>query len=511
MRAAQYVSLMIALSICQVGWADVHLPANAQALSQDRQILHVLNRLGYGPTPESVAHVKKIGVAAYIDEQLHPSTIIENSALEKFLAEKTTLDTTPAELIRLSKRFERAAMDGQALSAEDVINQRKQFSKSILQDAQSARLARGILSNRQLESVMMDFWFNHFNVNFYAGVNILLMADYDHRVIRPYVFGLFSDLLKSTAHSLAMGNYLNNRENSKVFTNAKGKQFGMNENYAREVMELHTLGVNGGYTQKDVIELARILTGWSYDTRGVNPSVADDLFMFRKDLHDTGDKNLLGVHVVNQGEQEGIQALDLLASKQATALNISKKIAQYFVSDQPSATLIKAMANAYMSTQGDIGRVLEVLFSSDDFWAKKNIGQRFKTPYQYVVSSVRVSGIQPINYQPLISVLGQMSMPIYGYATPDGYKTSQSAWLSSAALATRLDYASWFSRAKVPLLYTDPLTATPLQKQSNTPRFDYMNKILDPIISSNTKKILNQAPASQKLMLLLSSPDFMYD
>ncbi len=152
-----------------------------------------------------------------------------------------------------------------------------------------------------------------------------------------------------------------------------------------------------------------------------------------------------------------------------------------------------------------------MLFSSDDFWAKKNIGQRFKTPYQYVVSSVRVSGIQPINYQPLISVLGQMSMPIYGYATPDGYKTSQSAWLSSAALATRLDYASWFSRAKVPLLYTDPLTATPLQKQSNTPRFDYMNKILDPIISSNTKKILTQAPDSQKLMLLLSSPDFMYD
>jgi len=307
------------------------------------------------------------------------------------------------------------------------------------------RLARDIYSNAQLHEVMTDFWLNHFNVFLHKNDETpYYLVSYERDTIRPHALGKFEDLLEATAHSPAMLLYLDNASSmgpdsiaaERAARNGKNTRDGINENYARELMELHTLGVNGGYTQKDVIQVARVFTGWTVDRpqRGGG-------FVFNENRHEPGTKLVLGVKIKDHGEREGEEVLHLLATRPATAHFISHELAERFVSDDPPASLVDRMAQSYMKSDGDISAVLRTLFHSPEFWATDDYRAKVKTPLEYVVSAVRASNAQIENLRPLVNALQGMGMPIYGSVPPTGYSWQASAWVSSGALVNRMNFA----------------------------------------------------------------------
>jgi len=314
------------------------------------------------------------------------------------------------------------------------------------------RLTRDIYSNAQLQEVMTDFWLNHFNV--YLRKNEMMpyyLVSYQRDVIRPHALGKFEDLLEAVAHSPAMLIYLDNAESIgpdslaaerakfAAFrrTNAKAKApEGLNENYARELMELHTLGVNGGYTQADVIQVARVLTGWTVD----RPFMGGD-FTFNPNRHEPGTKKVMGKKIKDGGEKEGIELLHMLAASPATAHFLSTELAIRFVGDNPPPTLVNRMAKAYLSSGGDIPTVLRTLFRSPEFWSTSDDNAKVKTPLEFVVSAVRASNADVENFEPLINTLRQMGMPLYGCIPPSGYAWDAQTWVSTGALVDRMNFA----------------------------------------------------------------------
>ncbi|HWJ93955.1 MAG TPA: DUF1800 domain-containing protein, partial [Telluria sp.] len=303
----------------------------------------------------------------------------------------------------------------------------------------------------------LDFWFNHFNVFAGKGIDRALVASYERDAIRPFALGAFRDLLGATAKHPAMLFYLDNfLSTSPTFAQARAR--GLNENYARELMELHTLGVDGGYTQKDVTELARMLTGWTFDQRRLVRE--NETFRFDPKRHDNGAKTWLGREVAGAGQREGEMALDVLAVHPATARHISYKLAQYFVSDAPPQALVERIARTWQESRGDIRLVLRTLFTSDEFMAPAVVGAKFKTPYQFVVSAVRASGTPVRNVAPLVGTLAQLGMPLYGCQTPDGYKNTQDAWLNPDALTRRITFATALGSGRLPL-GAQPVDAAP--------------------------------------------------
>jgi uncharacterized protein (DUF1800 family) len=336
-----------------------------------------------------------------------------------------------------------------------------------------AKLLRAFYSDRQLEEVMTDFWYNHFNVFINKGPDRYMITSYERDVIRPHVLGKFKDLLVATAKSPAMLFYLDNWESvgphsqQAVFGNQRGhvrrgpfgmiyqvpprpqqnknRPSGLNENYAREIMELHTLGVDGGYTQRDVTELAKVLTGWSIDQpqRGGG-------FKFNDRAHEPGNKFVLGHKIGDHGESEGMEMLDILSHHPSTAKFISKKLALRFVSDHPPQSLIDRMADTFLQKDGDIRDVLRTMFTSPEFWAADAYRAKVKTPLEFVASSVRASGVQVQNAQPLVQFLNRMGMPLYGMQPPTGYSTKAETWVNSAALLTRMNFALQLATGKLP-------------------------------------------------------------
>jgi uncharacterized protein (DUF1800 family) len=328
-------------------------------------------------------------------------------------------------------------------------------------ELQESKLLRAIYSERQLDEVMTDFWFNHFNVFLGKGADRYLVTSYERDVIRPHALGKFKDLLRATADSPAMLFYLDNWQsvgpNSEVASgsprangrggrfaarrrqkqsNGKQRRSGLNENYARELMELHTLGVNGGYTQKDVTEVARVFTGWTLKEprRGGG-------YDFNARMHEPGDKIVLGHKIKEHGEDEGKQVLDLLAHHPATARFISTKLAMRFVSDTPPQSLVDRMAKTFLAKDGDIREVLRTMFASPEFWAPEAQHAKVKTPLEFVVSAVRASGADVKDALPLATTLNRMGMPLYGAQPPTGYPMKADAWVNSAALLNRLNFA----------------------------------------------------------------------
>ncbi len=299
---------------------------------------------------------------------------------------------------------------------------------------------------------MTEFWFNHFNV--FEGKEWVRYwnGEYEKNAIRPNALGNFRQLLGAVAHHPAMLYYLDNWLSSGVNTpQAKGRFKGLNENYARELMELHTLGVNGGYTQADVIALARILSGWTIDARDMKEGYGDASFIFNPRRHDMGEKQFLGKTIYPSGQQEGETALDMLARHPAAARFISTKLVQYFVSDQPDPQLVNQLAERFLASDGNIKAVLRVLFDSPQFWARKNYQSQFKTPYQYVVSSLRATATPVINGKPVTGTLYQFGMPLYNWLTPEGYKYSEDAWLNPDALLRRINFVNGLSNGKSPI------------------------------------------------------------
>lgn len=495
---------------------------DAAPLSETARVLHVLNRLGYGPRPGDIERVKAMGVEHYIDMQLSPDSIPLPKHLKDRLASLETLEMTPVQLFleyrpvldrRGNKRPDREAVKAQRERARIVMTQ-----------AGQARLLRAIDSPAQLEEVMTDFWYNHFNVFAGKGLDYLWAGAYEQAAIRPYALGRFRDLLGATAHHPAMLFYLDNWQNTAPGSpGARGKFQGLNENYARELMELHTLGVEGGYTQQDVIALARILTGWGIRRRD-SADGGEYGFHFDAKRHDFSDKIFLGHAIKGSGRDEGEQALDILAAAPATAHHISYQLAQYFVADNPDPALVDALAKRFSETGGDIRAVLKTLFDSAAFRQSESVGNKFKTPYEYVVSAIRATGQPVSNVRPLSGMLIQLGEPLYACQTPDGYKSTQDAWLNPDAMMRRLSFVTALASGRLPL-------AAPMDENDARPRrllggaavrVDETTSGSSPAVaavrltatlgnafSKQTIAAVAAAPEQLRASLILGSPEFM--
>src|SRR5512146_1816940 len=387
-------------------------------------------------------------------------------------------------LVRVLRSDERMQLlDGMSPKQKETLLALANPQAVIPSELMQAKLERAVYSERQLDEVMTDFWFNHFNVFIGKGPDRYLITSYERDVIRPHALGKFKDLLMATAQSPAMLFYLDNWQsvgpNSQAALNrdrmangemperfgrrgrfarpltqqqqdrlkqaAQKAPKGLNENYAREVMELHTLGVNGGYTQKDVTDLAKILTGWTIQQprRGGG-------FQFNERVHEPGTKYFLGQKFKEDGEKEGEKALEMLASNPATARFISRKLAMRFVSDNPPDALVDRMADTFKKTDGNIKEVLLTMFKSQEFWAPEAYRAKVKTPLEFMASSLRATGANIQFAGPLVQELNKMGMPLYGAQPPTGYSMKAETWVNSAALLARMNFALALGTGRLP-------------------------------------------------------------
>jgi uncharacterized protein (DUF1800 family) len=480
------------VAMCLLIGLPAMLAAGGEAVP-DRRIMHALNRLAFGPTLEDFRHVKTVGIERYIAEQLDPDAIPEPTELRARLAPLDTLRLSPVQLRQMYGPLR--SLRGFKPNPELEKAQRERV-RLILQDASEARILRAILSPRQLYEVMVDFWFNHFNVFSGKGLDDVWIGNYEERAIRPFALGRFRDLLFAATKHPAMLVYLDNTLSTAPGSRgARGNQRGLNENFAREVMELHTLGVDGGYTQEDVITLARVFTGW-----GINPPDArvfpEYAAVFEGSRHDYSAKVFLGHQLQSRGKAEGEEALDILARSPATAHHISFELAQYFVADEPSSGLVAQLAERFLQSGGDIREVLKTLFASDEFW--DSYGRKYRTPYQFVISAVRAAGVPVGDVRPLLAAMDQLGMPLYGCLTPDGYRNTEDAWLSPDATTRRIGFAT--ALAKGALL----ITSIPHPVDAG-----HLEAIFAGTMSDSTRDAISQSPKELHAAMILGSPDFM--
>jgi uncharacterized protein (DUF1800 family) len=443
--------------------ASLQLPASP--LTPDQQILHVLNRLGYGPRPGDVDRMRAMGIAAYIERQLDPRRI-PDPAVEQALAGYPVLALGTAELVRdypLPPPQVRQRLASGEMSRREVMEMYPAERRPVVVAAQlqAARVTRAVMSERQLEEVMVGFWFNHFNVYAQKGPVRWMVPAYEREAIRPYALGRFRDLVLATARHPAMLFYLDNWVSTRADfvvpggPNA-GRRLGLNENYARELLELHTLGVDGGYTQQDVIEVARCFTGWSID----RPQQGGG-FVFRPLAHDRGTKRVLGQAIAAGGGQEdGERVIDILVRHESTARFVSAKLARRFVSDDPPAALVERAAATFRRSDGDIRAVLATIFTSPEFWSAEAYRAKIKTPLEVVASAVRaldgriVAAGAGENVRAggisLARAVGRLGEPLYEAQPPTGYPDRAEAWVNSGALLGRMNFALGLARNRFP-------------------------------------------------------------
>ncbi|HEY1298886.1 MAG TPA: DUF1800 domain-containing protein [Stellaceae bacterium] len=469
------------------------------------RILHVLNRLAFGPSLADFRRVEAIGVDRWIAEQLDPAAIPEPLELRFHLAQLSTLGLDAMQLRRFYGPLR--PMLGVKPTPEEKKAQ-AQRARLVVEQAAAARIFRAVSSPRQLQQVMVDFWFNHFNVFEQKGLDRVWIGNYEERAIRPHALGRFRDLLIAVAKHPAMLVYLDNTLNSAMRgAGARGGERGLNENYAREVMELHTLGVDGGYTQADVITLARALTGWTVNPPDrAGPPAAAAMFVAAR--HDFSPKVFLGQPLRASGRAEGEEALDRLAGNPATARHIAFELAQYFVADIPPPALVDRLAARFRTTQGDIRAVLKTLFASPEFWA--SAGEKYKSPYEFVISAARASGIPLNNPRPLIAALDELGMPLFGCQTPDGYKNTQAAWLSPDAMLRRVSFAVELARGGLRINGAeDAALAAALPPAAFPAKLADLDEMFGAVLTGSTREALAAAPPALRPALLLGSPDFM--
>ncbi len=507
--------------------------ANAAAMPSEQREIHVLNRLAFGPSPEDIEHVKSVGVEKYIEEQLSPNSISLPQSLVDQLNALSTLRLSAAELFVEYGPPSYRGLQGDKMA----IQKARQRARVIVDQAVHARLIRAVESPRQLEEVMVNFWFNHFNVFAQKGLDHLWIGSYEHEAIRPYALGRFRDLLGATAKDPAMLFYLDNWQNTAPNSpGARGNFKGLNENYARELMEIHTLGVDGGYTQQDVITLARILTGWGFRRPGQPPPARvaraaaaqqtenvsnTNIFYFDPNRHDFSTKVFLGHAIKGSGIGEGEQALDILAEHPSTARHLSYELAQYFVSDNPPKSLVDRMTREYLNTRGDIRSVLKALFHSPEFWDEQYFGKKFKTPYEYVISAVRAAGTPVTNTRPLYGTMAGLGMPLYLCQTPDGYKNTQEAWLNPNAMTQRLNFATVLAAGRLQL-NQPPANRMEQMGETKTSATDNRLARVEPVdstrlihvvgamLSAETKTAIENSRPEFRAPLILGSPGFMH-
>jgi hypothetical protein len=440
---------------------------------------HVLNRLAFGPRPgeaERLAVGGDAAIWAFVSRQLSPRTL-DDSEVDERLAPLPTLGLSIAVLRRGYSRLEEIAKErGLDIGNDEVkrvlLNEidPDQLVRRVEEDLVTQKLVREVESRRQLEEVLLDFWFNHFNVDLDKGAVRWFVTGYERDALRPHLFGSFRELLGAVAHSPAMLFYLDNfqsvRDQPADPERAKQPR-GLNENYARELMELHTLGVNGGYSQADVREAARCLTGWSIDQPQVKGT-----FIFRPRQHDEGAKTVLGAAFPpNGGQGDGDRLLDLLAEQPATAHFLAHKLARRFVADEPPPALVDRLAKRYLETHGNLREVYLALFSSPEFWAREAFKAKVKTPLEYAVSAVRALDGHLDAAQPLAGEIAKMGERLYHCQPPTGFSDQAQGWVNSGALVERLTFGLRLAGGKVTGAHGHLLPFTPGRKRADPTQF----------------------------------------
>jgi uncharacterized protein (DUF1800 family) len=533
--------------------------APPRVLTARDSALHALSRLAYGPRPGEVDQIAAQGVLPWVDRQLTPDKI-DDRALAERLHQLAILDYDRGELARLYVETQRERREQKReAAARDSMTQKpdpggplEQRGRRLAAEFQELAVIRAALSERQLYEVMVDFWTNHFNVFFAKGADRFLTPSYIEETIRPHALGRFADLLIATAESPAMLFYLDNWESvapgatppagwrlraRPVFgrrppfgpplldprrdptTDSLRRQAlqtmprGINENYGRELLELHTLGVDGGYTQQDVINAARILTGWSVR----QPQQGGD-FEFHDWAHDHGAKVVLGVTFpAGHGQDEGLRLLNLLANHPATMHHVSRKLCQRFVNDDPPDGCVDDAVAAWKRSNGDIREVLRAIFHSPDFWAPVNLRAKVKSPLGFVVSAARALGADPDTTPRLAQVVARLGEPLYLHVAPDGYPEREEAWVNSGALLDRMNVAVALAGGKLPGAVVNLDAILPATADAGALIAAVDAKIASGTLSENTKAVIRRQVAdvadairarALAVGLALGGPDF---
>jgi uncharacterized protein (DUF1800 family) len=474
--------------------------------------LLLLDRVTWGASTSSAARLLAMGTEKWLDWQLHPTAADVLPAAAQVQIDALTISQRPmADLVVEMAAQNRAANQMQDPDQKQAAQRAYQQGMSDLaKQAAEREVLRDLYSPAQLQEQMTWFWFNHFNVHQYKADIRPMLGDYEDRALRPHALGHFRDLLTATAMHPAMLRYLDNSEN------AAGH---INENYAREIMELHTMGVGSGYTQQDVQELARILTGLGIDARPEPPRlpanlqgqlVRDGLFEFNPARHDYGDKVFLGHQIKGSGLAEVAEALDILDRQPATALHLSRELAVFFMQDAPPEPLVRRMAQTFQKTDGDIAAVLGTLFHAPEF--ADSAGQRFKDPVHFALSAVRLAYDDKVvlNTAPVLGWLNRMAEGLYNHETPDGYPVGSASWNGPGQMALRFEIARQIGSGSSGLFRPDE------PGSADHPAFPvlqnalYFNRLRDQL-STTTRSALDQATSPQDWnTLFLSSPEFMY-
>ncbi len=504
------LTALAALALC--AWAGavnekppaVHLPWKEAGLTEREAAAHLLNRFAYGPRPGDVDAVVKMGLDRWFERQLAAG--IPDGPLEDQLRRLPALRMSTAEILEtypppglvLAEALQAGVIpqgtnrkDFKEEDREELRDKVYDFArergyraqKELLGQLMTAKLVRAVESNNQLAEVMTDFWFNHFNVSLTDNQTRSYLLPYERDAIRPNALGRFRDLLEATAKSPAMLLYLDNAQSSAAAeatttlerrmrrnppeTGQRVRPKGLNENYARELLELHTLGVDGGYTQKDVVEVARAFTGWSVMPPGKMRDMAESRlarvrrvgglgfhregeFLFRADQHDAGAKTVLGAQLpAGRGMEDGEAVLDLLARHPATARHLATKLAVRFVSDAPPKALVDRLADVYLKTGGDVRRMLAAIAESPEFWSREAIGAKVKSPFELTASALRATGGEVEEPREILKWIGRMGQPLYAYQAPTGYPDRGEAWVNTGSLLNRMNFGLQLAAGRV--------------------------------------------------------------
>lgn len=512
-----------AFIVADKGSSSIRMPYQQAGLTKEQAAAHLLNRFSFGIQPGQIQEVVKMGLEKWLEQQLEaslPDTELDKR-LSTFDALKMSNETivnqylTPGQIILLG--IQEKIIRNDSLRDTDREKYRQELARvmqasgvkpvqELHRQLVNQKILRAVYSHNQLKEVLTDFWFNHFNVSLTKGQSQQYVMTYERDAIRPHVLGNFRDMLLATAKHPAMLEYLDNalsvsndnerarrqqnnamlraaRERAEGRLNdttkpgnallqqavAARRSQGLNENYAREVMELHTMGVDGGYTQKDVTEVARALTGWSVrpmNKKGPAIRLIENFseeqlkrrglmiegdFLFRGDKHDEGEKIILGKKYNGKdGYEEGVAVLNTLASQTSTAKFISTKIAIRFVSDEPSQALIKTLTNTYQQTEGNIKAMIIAMVNHPDFWSKKALREKIKSPFEFAISALRATKAQVMQPFQIFNWCSKMGQRIYYYQAPTGFPDRANFWINSGALLNRMNFGLALATQKIP-------------------------------------------------------------
>jgi uncharacterized protein (DUF1800 family) len=414
------------------------------ASAENQKITHLLSRLSFGPTQEDIEAVESKGIVPYLEEQLEPEKI-HDPVLDARLETLKTIRLSSRELLKLYHPKRK-------LKATEPANPPRQGARHVIRELQQAKLLRAVYSRRQLYEVMVDFWSNHFNVFAAKDADRWLVTAYDRDTIRPHALGRFRDLLLATAQSPAMLFYLDNwlsvaeRATPKRSSSDATLRRGINENYARELMELHTLGVDGGYTQRDVGEVARCFTGWTIRRTYQQPE-----FVFESRVHDRGKKLVLGTRIpAGGGIEDGLKIIDLLSRHPSTARFIATKLARRFVNDDPPPSLVDRVGEVFRDSDGDIKETLRAVVNAPEFFSPQAVEAKIKKPLEFVASALRSAGAETDASEHLLRHLERMGEPLFLAEPPTGFPDQGASWTGPDMLLARINFALDLSSNRIP-------------------------------------------------------------